>query len=371
MKVFFHVQHLLGIGHLKRAATLARALSASGFEVTLASGGLPTEGIGIPVLQLPPASSDPSFKQLLDEHGRPVDEAWKAARREALLAAWRAADADVLMIELFPFGRRQMRFELIPLLEAARSSRLGRTRRPLVVCSARDLIQWRPTREQEMLAHFERYFDRLLVHGDPEVASFNFGPVARLTGKLHYTGYVVNPAPEKTDSGSHEVLVSAGGGAVGQPLLEAALAARPLTSLREAPWRLLAGVNARESDIAALRSRAGKGVIVERTRHDFTARLANCVLSVSQAGYNTVMETLAARARAVVVPFAGGGEAEQTMRTRLLVARGLVEMVEEEALNPRSLAAAIERALARPRPAPGDIDLNGAAASARLLAQWL
>jgi len=154
-------------------------------------------------------------------------------------------------------------------------------------------------------------------------------------------------------------------------LLEAALAARPLTSLREAPWRLLAGVNARESDIAALRSRAGKGVIVERTRHDFTARLANCVLSVSQAGYNTVMETLAARARAVVVPFAGGGEAEQTMRTRLLVARGLVEMVEEEALNPRSLAAAIERALARPRPAPGDIDLNGAAASARLLAQWL
>jgi len=59
------------------------------------------------------------------------------------------------------------------------------------------------------------------------------------------------------------------------------------------------------------------------------------------------------------------------MRTRLLVARGLVEMVEEEALNPRSLAAAIERALARPRPAPGDIDLNGAAASARLLAQWL
>jgi predicted glycosyltransferase len=92
---------------------------------------------------------------------------------------------------------------------------------------------------------------------------------------------------------------------------------------------------------------------------------------VSQAGYNTVMETLAARARAVVVPFAGGGEAEQTMRTRLLVARGLVEMVEEEALNPRSLAGAIERAGARPRPAPGDIDLDGAAKSARLLRQWL
>jgi predicted glycosyltransferase len=112
-------------------------------------------------------------------------------------------------------------------------------------------------------------------------------------------------------------------------------------------------------------------VTVERSRTDFTARLANCVLSISLAGYITLMETLAARARAVIVPFAGGGEAEQTMRTRLLVARGLVERVEEEALDARNLAAAIERAAARPRPAPGDILLDGAATSARLLRSWL
>jgi predicted glycosyltransferase len=367
VKVFFHVQHLLGIGHLRRAAILARALGSAGLEVTLASGGPPVEGLGVPVLQLPPAKSDASFKQLLDERGEPVDEAWKARRREALLKAWLRSDADVLMIELFPFGRRQMRFELLPLLEEARA----RKRRPLVVCSARDLIQWRPTREQEMLDCFRRYFDRLLVHGDPRVTSFNFGPAAKIADRLHYTGYVVEKASEAKDVGSGEVLVSAGGGAVGQPLLQAALDARPLTSLRERPWRLLAGINAREPDVAALRARAGPGVIVERARQDFTARLANCVLSVSQAGYNTVMETLAARARAVIVPFAGGGEAEQTMRTQLLVARGLVEMVEESALDARSLAEAIERAAARPRPAPGDIDLDGAAASARLLRQWL
>ncbi len=365
MKVFFYVQHLLGVGHLKRAATLARALAAGGFEVTLASGGMPVEGID--VLQLPPASSDAAFKQLLDEHGNPVDDAWKARRRDALLAAWRASDADALMIELFPFGRRQMRFELLPLLDAARA----RPRRALIVCSARDLIQWRPTREQEMLEYFERYFDRLLVHGDPAVATFNFGSAAKLAGKLHYTGYVVSPMPEKSAQGSDEVLVSAGGGAVGRPLLEAALVARPLTSLRDRPWRLLTGINAPEADIASLRKRAAPGVLVERSRQDFTARLASCALSVSQAGYNTVMEILAARARAVVVPFAGGGEVEQTTRAHLLVARGLLEMIEEGALDGATLAAAIERAFARPRPARGDIDLDGAAASARLLRQWL
>ena len=71
MKAFFYVQHLLGIGHLKRAATISQALRAAGFEVTLASGGAPVEGI--PVLQLPPAASDPSFLNLLDEAG-PLDE---------------------------------------------------------------------------------------------------------------------------------------------------------------------------------------------------------------------------------------------------------------------------------------------------------
>ena len=72
MKIFFYVQHLLGIGRLQRAALVAQALREAGFEVTLASGGAPVEGI--PVLQLPPAASDASFTNLRDENGKPVDE---------------------------------------------------------------------------------------------------------------------------------------------------------------------------------------------------------------------------------------------------------------------------------------------------------
>ena len=112
-------------------------------------------------------------------------------------------------------------------------------------------------------------------------------------------------------------------------------------------------------------------MIVERSRNDFTLRLEICVLSVSQAGYNTVLETLQARARAVLVPFAGGAESEQTLRARLLADRGLVHVVEEGALTAATLAAAIDRAAARPRPAPGAIDLGGARRSAELLREWL
>ena len=354
MKVFFYVQHLLGIGHLKRAATIAAALKRSGIEVTLASGGAPVPGIE--VFQLPPVSS-PDFKQLIDEHGRPVDEHWKARRSAALLEAYRNAKADALIIELFPFGRRQMRFELIPLLEEAKKG-------SLVVCSVRDILQPNPAREAEALERFERYFDRLLVHGDPRVAPFerSFRAAGRLAGKLEYTGYVVGETPPG-DAGRGEVLVSCGGGAVGRRLLEAAIAARPLTTLRERPWRLLAGVNAAQFQ--------SDGVIVERFRSDFTTRLANCALSVSQAGYNTVVETLQARARAVLVPFAGGGESEQAMRAKLLAQRGLVQVVEEEALTPQALAAAIDRTATLPPPAPQAIDLGGARRTAELIGAWL
>jgi predicted glycosyltransferase len=363
VRVFSYVQHLLGIGHLKRAATLAQALRAAGFEVTLASGGEPVEGIA--VLQLPPASSDASFKTLFDERGKPVDDAWKTRRRNALLKAFEDASPDVLLVELFPFGRRQMRFELLPLLEAAHQ----KNPRPLVVCSVRDLLQSNPAREEEAAERFERYFDRLLVHGDPRVATFerSFTKAARLAGKLHYTGYVVEEIPSG-NTGKDEVLVSAGGGAVGQRLLETAIEARALTSLRDRVWRFLAGPNFKAFE--ELKTCARAGVIVERARNDFTLRLRNCVLSVSQAGYNTVMETLQARARAVLVPFAAGAESEQTLRAKLLAERGLVEVVEEAALSPARLAAAVDRAAAAPRPAPGAVDLGGARRSAELLAEW-
>jgi predicted glycosyltransferase len=92
---------------------------------------------------------------------------------------------------------------------------------------------------------------------------------------------------------------------------------------------------------------------------------------VSQAGYNTVVETLQAGARAVLVPFAGAGEMEQTLRARLLAERGLVQVVEEDRLTPAALAAAIDRAAGGPRPASKTVDLGGARRSAELLREWV
>ena len=164
------------------------------------------------------------------------------------------------------------------------------------------------------------------------------------------------------------MVVSAGGGAVGGRLLEAALAARPRTPLADAGWLLLAGANLPESGFRSLAARAPAGVTVERFRPDFRTLLRRARLSISQGGYNTLMEVLDARLRAVVVPYAGGLETEQTLRANLLAARGLIEVVDEEDLGAESLAAAVRRALGKPPPAGLDgLDTAGAAATAAAL----
>ena len=40
------------------------------------------------------------------------------SRRTALLSLADEVDPDILLLETYPFGRRQFRFELLPLLDA-------------------------------------------------------------------------------------------------------------------------------------------------------------------------------------------------------------------------------------------------------------
>lgn len=374
-RVFFYVQHLLGIGHLRRAAAIARALVAAGAEVTFVSGGEPVPGMdigGARLVQLPPASAaDSGFSAIVDAAGRPIDAAWQEERRDQLLAHFTAARPDILLIEMYPFGRRQFRFELLPLLEAA----TAQAQRPLIACSVRDILvdKGRADRRAETVALVERYLDLVLVHGDPRLVTLDrtFPDAASFTSKLRYTGYVVERtspgdlAGATSDRSSGEILISAGGGAVGEPLFTAAIAARALSRYHDRPWRLITGRNLPATATATLTAQAqAAGIAVETFRGDFPRLLHSCLLSVSQGGYNTVMELIAAQCPAVIVPFAEGSESEQMLRSRLLAERGILRVVDGAALTPAALATAIDQAV---HPAALTLDLEGATKTAAIL----
>jgi predicted glycosyltransferase len=320
-------------------------------------------------VHLPPARiAGEDFSTLIDERGTPVDDAWKAARRQALLDLSGEIAPHILLIELFPFGRRQFRFELIPLLETAHA----RDPRPRVACSVRDILvaAKRPGRDAETVEAVRRWFDVVLVHGSRELVPFDatFAAAGDIADLLRYTGYVAAPADVGAPEGGHgEVIVSAGGGAVGAPLLFAALAARPMTSVADSVWRFIAGPNLPQADFDRLSAFADKRTIVERFRADFAARLTVAALSVSQAGYNTTMDLLRARTPAVLVPYETTGETEQRLRSELLARKGLVIIVPAAELSPERLARGVAEALARPPRGSESIDLSGAETSARLL----
>lgn len=375
-KIFFWVQHLLGIGHLKRTATLARAFRRAGMDVTVVSGGHEVPGLdlgGADLIQLPPVrAADKYFKILIDDTGREIDDTFREHRRDQLVKAFVAASPDVVMTELFPFGRRQLRLELTALLDAAKAQDAP----PLIVSSVRDILVEppKPERVVEMLERIETYYDRVLIHGDPTLIPFDetFAHADRIADRVSYTGYVVD-TPKKTENGpgTDEVIVSAGGGAVSEELFRAAMEARAYTRLADRTWRILAGHALPEDVFASLRDAAADGIIVERARADFPVLMANCTLSVSQGGYNTVMEMMTAGARGVIVPYAGGLETEQTLRARLLENRSGIRTIPEATLDSDTLASAIDAALDAPPPDASGLNTDGADTSAALIADWL
>lgn len=368
MKALVYVQHLLGIGHLARVSRIATALKDAEIDVAVVSGGAPVAGFPAPGIKLVPLpsirASDTAFSALIDADGKPLSDDFKARRRDRLLALFETVRPDVLVIEAFPFGRRQMRFELIPLLEKAKAAEPA----PIIASSVRDILQEnrKPGRAEETVQLIEDFFDLVLVHGDPRFARLEdtFPAANRFASRIAYTGLVAGGASTSPDR--FDVVVSAGGGVAGRKLIRAAAEAAPGLLARWPRWCIITGPNFPEAERAALAARLPKGITLETFRPDFPGLLAQAQLSVSQAGYNTVCDILRARCRCVLIPFAEGGESEQSERAGRLERLDLATVIGEDRITPESLTQAMLRA---PQPASHPLDLDGGRQTARLLRQ--
>ena len=375
--VLFYVQHLLGIGHLMRARAVCEALAAAGCDVHLVTGGRPLGGSGprgVRTVQLPPIHvADAAMKPLLDGAGQPIDDGYRDRRRRLLLAEFDAIVPSAVVFETFPFGRRALQFELLPLIERIASVRP----RPVVVASIRDILQRRrnPEREREALDLARSAFDAVLVHGDRRFIPLDesFPLTSELGIPVHYTGFVASsePGPRTHANERSEILVSGGGGAVGFQLMRAAIDARARSGTRDVRWRLLVGANAADEELEILSCGANPNIVVERARPDFPVLLAHAAVSVSQAGYNTVLDVMRSGVRPVLVPFAENGETEQRMRADRLRELDLAVVVDEAAISGANLAAAIDAATAKKDWGVWSFDCDGAARSAAIIIEMM
>jgi predicted glycosyltransferase len=219
-----------------------------------------------------------------------------------------------------------------------------------------------------------RYFDGILVHSDAKFARLeeSFHSQTPLRVPVFYTGFV-SPQEmngvKRTTPRKRQVVVSAGGGLVGEPLLRVAIEAHALIRQTEdLEMKIVSGPFLPEPEWHALRTRArGKGgLVLRRFVPDLLAELRNASASVSQCGYNTVLDILRSGVPALVVPFGEGKEDEQMNRARRLEQLGALRVLEQAHLSAERLAQEI-RALLKFTPSELHLDLNGAHNSARIL----
>ncbi len=367
-RVLFYVQHLLGVGHLMRAAALVKEMARQGMDVLLVSGGPPhphTDLGQARLCQLPPLSTQgTTYATLVDSNGHPIDTRFRAERTAKLLAAFHDFAPDIVVTEHYPFGRGKLRFELEPLLDAVQSARP----KPRLFASVRDIIE--PPESAEKSRRFldtaNAHFDAILIHGDARFAPFqpSFPNAAALTPPLVYTGYVATGGAVPTQNRRRRVLISAGNGRTGSGLLEAARAAHRLDDLGMT-WeaRLANGACPTRSP----EPDAAKGFTLAPISPNLAADLAQAALSVSQGGYNTVVDLALSRTPAVLVPYGGHGEQEQGLRAERMAQTGQAVVLPEKSLSTERLLAAMTEALNHLLSGPPPFALDGAPRTAAFL----
>ena len=370
--LLFYCQHAMGMGHLVRSLALAEALAQS-FRVVLINGGQLPPDVSLPgsieIINLPPLRLVEGLLESCDDRFSTAEA--RETRRELILASFRSLRPEILLTELFPFGRRKFEFELLPLLaEAKARGNLG----PQVACSLRDiLVSKQQERAESLITTANRFFDAILVHSDPSFARFEDSFCSRtpLAPPVYHTGFVVKGRQKRAQlpAANAPVVVSAGGGRYGFQLLSAALKAHALVSQTEPlALRLIAGpfLPTEQWELIHRAASDRHDVSLVRSVPDLFDELFRARASISQCGYNTAMDLLQAGVPALVVPFFEGGEDEQLKRARRLESRGAVRVLEQKELTAARLAKEI-RGFTTFRPAAVELDFNGAGRSAEIL----
>ena len=372
MRVMLYCQHVLGVGHFFRSMEIARAFKRH--EVLFVEGGEPLADFTPPShverVFLPPLMMDADFSRV-ETRGGELDEI-KYSRKRLIEEAFRNFAPNVFLIELFPFGRKYFKFELLPLLQAIKQEAL-----PVkVVCSLRDILVEKKDQtgyEERVIRILNTFFDLLLIHSDPQLIRLNetFSRVKDIDIPIEYTGFVTRQPPHAaTADRTGLIVVSGGGSPVGKDLLAAAISAGQSLPERKLRLRAFASPFMESDDLDYLEKLAAKD---ERTTllpfsSEFLSELAAADLSISMAGYNTCMDILSSGVKALVYPFPQNRE--QRTRAEKLQELGVLTVL--ETLRVDYLAAQISAKMKykNPHPAAAAILKDGAANTVHIVEKY-
>lgn len=360
MNILMYSHDTYGLGHIRRSMALARNIRDAGEHNVVIITGSPIAGRfdfpqGIDFIRVPGMIKQNN--DLYVPHSIKVEPAMALGiRQDIILATVRRFEPALFLVDKAPLGLRR---EVVPTLEWLRRER-PETRvvlglRDIMDSAASTVAEWREKRIYEAL---DRLYSEIWVYGSRDI----YDPVREyeipdnIAAKMHFTGYIprqipraqhrprirrsMSVAPDDTF-----VLVTAGGGGDGRKVVDTYLTMLETLPHPKLKSMIVTGPMLAEDayDELAARARRLKVRICKFYRKMEKAILAaDCV--VSMGGYNTMCEIVGAARPSLIIPRSVPRE-EQIIRARLFAARGLLEFIPWETVEPAPMLECILKLL--------------------------
>ncbi len=368
-RVLIYSHDTFGLGHLRRCRAIAHAIVErfKGVSVLIISGsqiaGAYDYRARVDFVKIP--SVIKLYNGEYDSIGEYIDV--RDILRMRRLIIQRTAESfepDLMIVDKAPLG---LKGELEPTLAllARRGAKLVLGLRDVMDSAQHLEAEWRP---RAVLEKMERIYDRVWVYGPQRfwnpLKDLKVG--RSLAERMHYVGFIRCELPgspgREVQLPERYLLVTAGGGGDGSPMMEQVLAAREHDSANDFPLVLVLGPFMRSENRERVHQRAANLANVHVI--DFETKiellLSRAVGVVGMCGYNTFCEALSFDRKALFVPRTQP-RLEQHIRAARGSEFGLCDMIEADAAaDPLRMAAALRRLPDRPSPSAhlraGDLD---------------
>lgn len=346
LKIILHCQYVYGIGHLVRTIELARGLSKY-FQVYLINGGESVPNFELPetvkLIQLPAIYKEEHSDLLLSVDSSITIEECFQLRQIIIKQTLEDVKPDILVTEHFPFGLLFEK-EVIELITVVKKLNQSSN----IVSSVRDIIESRKggKKDEYISELLNKWYDLILVHGDERLASLplSFSKTAKVTVPIYHTGYIVRHIPKAQISVDYPlILASVAAGRLGNELLDALIDSHLLIK-QKIKHKLILFSGAFQKDFSRLKKKVCElhSEDVELYLFDgkeYLKYLSNASLVISLGGYNSIVESVAAKKAMLVYQrgFSGGNE-EQDLRITLFKNHCTLSILKPDELKKESLS---------------------------------
>ena len=372
-----------GLGHLRRCREIAHALveNFKRLQVLIVSGSSIAGAFDfrarVDFIKIPSVIKLHSGQYTSLGHHIDLSETLEM-RRAIIQQTAELYRPNVFIVDKEPLGLRGEIEQTLVMLKARGCTLVLGLRE---VLDAPSVVRAEWTRN-EALRKIEALYDAVWVYGckdfwDPLTGLDVPRPVrARMT----FTGHLSRSMPRAQNVGSLDlpdnfILVTAGGGGDGAPLMRQVLGAREYDRSLDFPLVMILGPFMTAGEREEIRERARH--VANVTVLDFESQIEAIILRstaiVSMGGYNTFCEILSFDRPALLVP-RKRPRSEQRIRAERAAELGLVDVLPSEAAtDPARMAEALRRLPRRPPPSECDrkVDLCGLETIAEMVESYI